>query len=153
MYIYIYIHTYTSRSRNTGAQRTGILLVRQEGRLARRNKKQKTKSTEVPAFPAEVTMVVGMSPASPLLAQAKAAGIEAVVCKGGGSQVLGELDDALARNQAQLVVVLDDFDVSVLDAAFCRRWEDKLLVVRASLLQGSATVADAVSQAPERINI
>lgn len=116
-------------------------------------------ATEVQAFPAEVVGVVSANPNAECLSQARAAGIHAECLQsnapgqaeiaggrpfappprvGSSEKLAAELEAIVQRTLADLIVVLDDFDLASLTPAFRTQWSGKLVYVQASLFPVAA---------------
>lgn len=107
-------------------------------------------AAEMPAFPAEVSAVASGNPQSPLVLQARAAGVdtyvignvEAVASQADASAGVQkptasfsrQLEIVLQNTSTDLVIVLDDFKLSLLDSAFRQCWQGKLVTIQAALM-------------------
>eukprot|EP00929_Paragymnodinium_shiwhaense_P066986 TRINITY_DN33680_c0_g1_i1.p1 TRINITY_DN33680_c0_g1~~TRINITY_DN33680_c0_g1_i1.p1 ORF type:complete len:2189 (-),score=547.14 TRINITY_DN33680_c0_g1_i1:559-7125(-) len=94
-------------------------------------------ASEVPAFPAEVVAVASTCSASELMIQAKAAGVQSTVLEnfnGTSAEVTEEIDALTLKSRAEVIVVLDDFDAALLTKDFRKNWENKIVIVQASLM-------------------
>ncbi|CAE8619076.1 unnamed protein product [Polarella glacialis] len=107
-------------------------------------------AAEILAFPAEVAAVLSLCEGSELTKIAKDAGIETVILKPGLVQAEDSvfapaprvsdgsieqvIEKVLERVRADLLVVLDDFSLTLLSTNFRKRWAGRLIKVEASLI-------------------
>ncbi|CAE7412502.1 purD, partial [Symbiodinium microadriaticum] len=105
---------------------------------------------EIWTYPAEVSAVVSLCNDSALVKAATKAGLKTFVAdpelqqsnghafapppRGAESYVETLLEKVLEQHRADLIVLMDDFGLSLLPPSFRQRWAGKLLSVRASLL-------------------
>lgn len=111
-------------------------------------------AAESPAFPAEIVAVASADPESPLIARAKAARLQTTVLSAESISCAAafceQLEGALDKANADLIIVLDDVCRDLLTQSFRHKWDHKLLLVEPSLLPtakfGVAAVGEALEQ-------
>jgi len=119
-------------------------------------------ASEVPAFPAVVVAVATVDGRKgETLKQALAAGIPVSTIDGFESAAMVQVtrDTAAKFTQklqafldsvsADLIIILDDFDTRLMTRGFCSDWQDKLIVVRPSLLPSALRSRDPIAEALE----
>jgi phosphoribosylformylglycinamidine cyclo-ligase len=98
-----------------------------------------------PDFPAEIAAVTSTDTEHHIMMWARARQLEALVLgaedqqgamdteEDAASKLSRHLEDVLERAKADLLIALDDFDVSLLTPDFRRKWDRKVLIVHPSL--------------------